>query len=61
MLEMNAAGHVSGIAHLVENLQLVDELETDDLFSLKAALQEDMNPEFDSLWELVLARTGSLS
>ena len=45
---------------ILENPQLLNELENDDLFSLRAALQDDDDPRFDALWEVVLNRTGSL-
>lgn len=56
---MSPATHPS-IPHLVENPILLNELETEDLFSLKAALQNDDDPRLDSLWELVVQMTGSL-
>lgn len=45
---------------ILENPQLLNELETDDLFSLRAALQDDDDPRYDGLWQLVLVRTSSL-
>ena len=42
------------------NPWLLDELETDDLISLRVALQDDPDPELDDLWTLVCIRTGSL-
>jgi hypothetical protein len=60
MFEMNT-GYAPRIPDLVENPQLLDELDPEDLFSLQAALQEMDDPHLDDLWELVLARTGSLS
>lgn len=45
---------------VAENLWLLNEMETDDLFSLKAALQDDPDPALDDLWTLVQVRTGSL-
>ena len=45
---------------LSENPLLLNEMEPDDLFSLKAALQEDPDPALDDLWTLVQVRTGSL-
>lgn len=56
----NPIGDAPSINQLLNNLQLLDELETDDLHSLQAALQEDDDPQLDGLWNLVLARTGSL-
>ena len=45
---------------LVENPWLLNEMESDDLFSLQAALQDDDDPRLDGLWGLVQVRTGSL-
>ena len=45
---------------ILENPQLLNELETEDLFSLRAVLQDNDDPRFDALWEVVLNRTGSL-
>lgn len=45
---------------VAENLWLLNEMETDDLFSLQAALQDDPDPALDDLWTLVQVRTGSL-
>ena len=45
---------------VADNLWLLNEMEPDDLFSLKAALQEDPDPALDDLWALVQVRTGSL-
>jgi len=45
---------------LAENPWILDELETEDLYSLQAALQDDLDPRLDPLWELVLNRTGSI-
>ena len=42
------------------NPWLLDELETDDLLSLRAHLHDDPYPELDDLWTLVCIRTGSL-
>lgn len=51
---------VPSLQQIVENLWLLDELETEDLISLRAALQDDPDPELDDLWTLVTARTSSL-
>jgi hypothetical protein len=48
------------ISQLIENPVLLNELETEDLFSLRAALQEDDDPRLDDLWTMVLLRTSSL-
>lgn len=45
---------------IAENLWLLNEMEPDDLFSLQAALQDDLDPALDDLWTLVQVRTGSL-
>jgi len=57
---MNPIGNAPSIEQLLETPRLLDELETDDLYSLQAALQDDSDPRLDGLWGLVLARTGSL-
>lgn len=51
--------HTPSIPMLVENPRLLDELETEDLLSLRVALQDDDDPALDGLWTLVLNRTGS--
>ena len=56
----NPIGDAPSIIQLLDNPRLLDELETDDLYSLQAALQEDDDPRLDGLWGLVLNRTGSL-
>ena len=45
---------------IAENLWLLNEMEPDDLFSLQAALQDDLDPALDDLWTLVTVRTSSL-
>ena len=57
---MNASADVPAIVDLAENLQLLDELEVSDLFSLKAALQEEPDPRFDRLRAVVVNLTGSV-
>ena len=59
-MDMPTTADVPSIEMLIEHPQLLDELETDDLFSLQAALQDDPDPALDDLWTLVMVRTSSL-
>ena len=46
---------------LAEFPEELDEIETNDLWSLKARLQDIDDPELDGLWDTVCAMTASHS
>ena len=46
---------------LAEVPEELDEIETNDLWSLKARLQDIDDPELDGLWDTVCAMTASHS
>lgn len=56
----SSSSATAAILDVLENPQLLNELENDDLISLRTVLQDDDDPRFDALWEVVLSRTGSL-
>lgn len=44
----------------VENPIVLNELDANDLLSLKAQVQGMLDPDLDPFWELLQARTASL-
>jgi hypothetical protein len=48
------------IYYTIENPMILNELDANDLLSLKAQVQGITNPDLDPLWELLLVRTASL-
>lgn len=57
---MNFEPSLKDVYHVIENPLILNELDAVDLLSLRARVQDIVDPELDALWEVLLARTSSL-